>query len=263
MTMENPNLGGNVFFLVCYLFGMFCGHVFEIVGFAARIRMHLGGDGFLAYIVTITIGPAFFSASIYLCLARIVAVYGQRYSRFSPRTYTITFMLFDFVALVLQAAGGSMLGSDDRDTLSVGIKVMKAGLAAHLAAISIFTILATEIAFRVAYRQDRWNHKFSQLQKSRKFKAFLICLTIATLTILIRTAYRVAELSAGYHSRLAENETVFMLLEGSMIVIATTVMANTHPGVSFQGQWDEANFRLKNSQDTKSDINPLYNISMA
>lgn len=129
----------------------------------------------LRYIVTITIGPAFFSASIYLCLARIVAVYGQRYSRFSPRTYTITFMLFDFVALVLQAAGGSMLGSDDRDTLSVGIKVMKAGLAAHLAAISIFTILATEIAFRVAYRQDRWNHKFSQLQKSRKFKAFLIC----------------------------------------------------------------------------------------
>lgn len=67
MTMENPNLGGNVFFLVChallllpqvyqgiryktwgYLFGMFCGHVFEIVGFVARIRMHLGGDGFLA-----------------------------------------------------------------------------------------------------------------------------------------------------------------------------------------------------------------------
>ncbi|KAF4448069.1 RTA-like protein [Fusarium austroafricanum] len=282
MTMENPNLGENVFFLAChallilsqiyngiryktwgYLFGMFCGHVFEIVGFAARIRMHLGGDGFLTYIVTITIGPAFFSASIYLCLARIIAVYGQRYSRFSPRTYTITFMLFDFVALVLQAAGGSMLGSDDRDTLNVGIKVMKAGLAAHLAAISIFTVLATEIAFRVAYRQDRWNPKFSQLQQSGKFKAFLICLTIATFTILIRTAYRVAELSAGYHSRLAENETVFMLLEGSMIVIATTAMAITPPGVSFQGQWDEANFRLKKSEDSKDDTKHSYDMTEA
>lgn len=52
-----------------------------------------------------------------------------------------------------------------------------------------------------------------------------------------------------------------MLLEGSMIVIATTVMANTHPRVSFEGQWDEANFRLKSSKDTKGDINPLHNIS--
>ncbi|OBS22523.1 hypothetical protein FPOA_08860 [Fusarium poae] len=223
--------------------------------------MHLGGDGFLTYIVTITIGPAFFSAAIYLCLARIITVYGQRYSRFSQRTYTITFMLFDFVALVLQATGGSMLGSNDRDTINVGLKVMKAGLATHLAAISIFTILATEIAFRVAYRQNRWNPKFTQLQHSWKFKIFLICLTIATFTILIRTAYRVAELSAGYHSKLAENETVFMLLEGSMVVIATTAMAVTHPGVSFQGQWDQANFRLKKTEDARNSTRSSYDIS--
>ncbi|KAF4949578.1 hypothetical protein FSARC_13443 [Fusarium sarcochroum] len=280
MTMDTPNLGGNIFFLTChaflivpqiywgirhktwgYLFGMFCGHVFEIVGFASRIRMHFGQDGFLTYIVTITIGPAFFSAAIYLCLARIITVYGQHYSRFSPRTYTITFMLFDFVALVLQAAGGSMLGSDERDTINVGLKVMKAGLAAHLAAISIFVLLASELAFRIFRHQQDWDSKFSNLQRSSRFKMFLVGLTIATVTILIRTAYRVAELSAGYHSALAENETAFMFLEGMMIVIATTALAIGHPGISFQGRFKEADFQLKKSGDvegaTKSDYNSL------
>ncbi|KAM0081144.1 phospholipid-translocating ATPase rsb1 [Fusarium odoratissimum] len=280
MTVDTPNLGGNIFYLAChallivpqtywgirhktwgYFFGMFCGHAFEIVGFAARIRMHLGQDGFLTYIVTITIGPAFFSAAIYLCLARIITVYGRHYSRFSPRTYTITFMLFDFVALVLQAAGGSMLGSDERDTINVGLKVMKAGLAAHLAAISIFVILASELAFRIFRRQEDWDPKFRQLQRSSRFNLFLACLTIATVSILTRTSYRVAELSAGYHSALADNETAFMLLEGMMIVIATTALAIGHPGTSFQGYYQDADFELKKAGDvedaTKCDYNSL------
>ncbi|KAF5647011.1 RTA [Fusarium tjaetaba] len=230
-----------------------------MVGFAARIRMHFGQSGFLTYIITITIGPAFFSAAIYLCLARIITVYGRSYSRFSPRTYTITFMLFDFIALVLQATGGSMLGSDERDTFNIGLAIIKTGLAAHLAAISIFVILASELAYRIFRRQEDWDPKFHQLQRSWKFNLFLSCLTIATVTILIRTSYRVAELSAGYHSALAENETAFMLLEGMMIVIATSALAIGHPGPSFQGRYQDADFQLKKEdhaeEASKSDCN--------
>lgn len=64
MTMDNPNLGGNAFFLAChailglsqlyygirhktwgFLFGMLCGHILEIIGYAARIQMHFGESG--------------------------------------------------------------------------------------------------------------------------------------------------------------------------------------------------------------------------
>ncbi|KAG5745670.1 hypothetical protein H9Q72_007158 [Fusarium xylarioides] len=241
-----------------YLFGMFCGHVLEMVGFAARIRMHFGQGGFLTYIVTITIGPAFFSAANYLCLARIITVYGQSYSRFSPRTNTITFMLFDFVALVLQATGGSMLSSDERDTINIGLKVMKAGLAAHLAGISIFVLLACELAFRIFRRQEGWDPKFRELQRSWRFNLFLTWLTIATITILIRTSYRVAELSAAYHSSLAENETAFMLLEGMMILIATTALAISYPSPSFQGRYQDADFQLKKGGDVKDAFESGY-----
>lgn len=65
-------------------------------------------NNFLIYLVTLTIAPAFLSAAIYLCLVRIVVVYGEKRSRFRPRTYTVLFCSCDFLALLLQAIGGAI-----------------------------------------------------------------------------------------------------------------------------------------------------------
>jgi len=87
------------------------GMLTEIIGYIGRIMMHnnpFSKNNFLMYLVTLTIAPAFLSAAIYLCLARIVVVYGEERSRFKPRTYTILFCSSDFLALLLQAAGGAI-----------------------------------------------------------------------------------------------------------------------------------------------------------
>lgn len=81
------------------------GMLTEIIGYVARIAMHSNPftkTNFLMYLVTLTIAPAFLSAAIYLCLARIVVVYGEERSRFRPRTCTILFCSCDFLALLLQ-----------------------------------------------------------------------------------------------------------------------------------------------------------------
>ncbi|KAM0415693.1 hypothetical protein ACHAPT_013365 [Fusarium lateritium] len=256
MTMDTPNLGGNAFFLACHA-------LLILPQIYYGIRHKTWGFLFGMYIVTLTIGPAFFSAAIYLCLARIITVYGEGFSRFSPRTYTITFMISDFIALVFQAAGGSILGADDPTKTDAGLAIIKTGLAAHLAAISIFVILASELGFRIHRNRDSWNPNFRKLQRSWRFKTFLICLAAATLCIVIRTSYRVAELSGGYDSKLANDEVAFMILEGAMIVIATICLSIGHPGVCFEGRWDEANFQLRKSDEsaqfekTESDPIPL------
>lgn len=68
---------------------------------------------------------------------------------------------------------------------------------------------------------------------------------MATLCILIRTAYRVAELSEGLDSEIATNETLFFILEGVMILLASILLTAFHPGPAFQKRWAEANFELK------------------
>jgi hypothetical protein len=47
----------------------------------------------------------------------------------------------------------------------------------------------------------------------------------------------VAELESGFGGALANNELVFMILEGPMIMIAVVVLTAFHPGFCLGGLW--------------------------
>jgi hypothetical protein len=140
-TSYLPSVGGNAFFAavfgICivtqfflgfrhrtwgYMVAVTLGLLGEIVGYAGRILMHhnpFSKNNFLLYLVPLTIAPALLSAGIYLCLARIVIVYGPHLSRVRPRTYTIVFCLCDFLSLLLQAIGGAIASiSNTQSTVS-------------------------------------------------------------------------------------------------------------------------------------------------
>jgi hypothetical protein len=265
-----PDLGGNAFFVALfalflvlniflgirhktwgYMAAMVLGLIGEIIGYLARIFLHGNifdptGNNFLIYIVCLTIAPAFFAAAIYLCLGRIVVVYGESVSRFRPRTYTLIFCGCDILSLILQAAGGGMASSaDTSDSVQIGINVMIAGLGFQVFSLVVFSTMAIEYAVRVYRRPAEWNMTHSSLYNSKRWHAFLLALLVATFTILVRSVFRVAELSGGFHGSLANNEPSFMVLEGAMIAIATGCLTVLHPGLVFQGSWEAANFKFK------------------
>lgn len=80
----------------------------------------------------------------------------------------------------------------------------------------------------------------------------ILCTTaiaIATITIFIRCVYRVAELNEGFNGHLANDEVLFMILEGPMIIIACIVLTVCHPGIAFAGRWAEAQPGKKSSME--------------
>jgi hypothetical protein len=103
-----------------------------------------------SYIICLTIGPVFFSAAIYITLSRIIVHYGPQYSRFSPKAVSLTFMTFDFVALVLQAVGGAIADTAENEKDSdAGTHIMVAGLTFQVLCLLLFIGVAAEFAFRV------------------------------------------------------------------------------------------------------------------
>jgi hypothetical protein len=93
---------------------MLLGFVTEAIGYIGRVLLHydpFARTNFLIYLVCLTIGPVFFAAAVYLCLGRVVMVYGEGISWLRPRTYTLLFMGCDVVSLVVQAAGGGLSAS--------------------------------------------------------------------------------------------------------------------------------------------------------
>ena len=203
-----PNVAGNI--LYAALFGMLLvgqiglgiyyrtwgflaavgsGLILEVIGYIGRIMLHSNPftlDNFLVYLVPLTIGPAFMTAGIYLCLGRIVVVYGEHLSRVKPRTYTLMFVTFDFISLVAQAAGGAITSIADADQVSLsddGRYIMIAGLAFQVLSLLIFIALCAEFAMRVRARQGEWNLEHQDLWMSRRWKGFLVG-TFSPLPIL-------------------------------------------------------------------------------
>jgi len=67
-----------------------------------------------------------------------------------------------------------------------------------------------------------------------------LAFVLATLLILTRSIFRVAELVNGFKSRLANNEVAFMVLESGMMLFASLLMTAFHPGIFIGERWKES-----------------------
>jgi hypothetical protein len=183
------------------------------------------------------------SASIYLCLSRIINLYSPspaHISRFAPKTYTIVFMSCDLFSLILQAAGGGIAATTNSySELQDGTHIMVAGLSFQVFSLLLFMLLCLDFLF--ALRRTPPSNP-SPVTTTRRFKFFLHALALATICIFIRSVFRVAELSDGFGGALANQQVTYMVLEGAMIVLACSALTAWHPGPCFGGEWKKADF---------------------
>lgn len=156
---------------------------------------------------------------------------------------------------MLQAAGGGIAsGAKTASADQMGINIMLAGLSVQVASLFLFAVLCGEFAYRLYHNPMAWSTSHTSLYNSTPFKLFLCGLSLATLTIFIRSCFRVAELSGGFRGPLANNEISFMILEGAMIVIATTCLTFLHPGIAFGKSWEEADFHFRTRKKAGRDV---------
>ncbi|KAF5120974.1 Sphingoid long-chain base transporter RSB1 [Metarhizium anisopliae] len=224
-------------FSIAMMFGL----VLEVIGYVGRLQMHsdpFNIDPFLIYLICLTIGPAFLSAAVYLSLSRLIVARCAYLARFAPRTYTIIFVTCDVVSLVLQAIGGAFAASDgDSNLKRTGVNVMIAGLSFQVASLLTFIILSADFWWGLRGTSGVYERQASKLRTSTMFKTFLWATGIATIAIFIRCVYRLAELQEGFAGKLANDEVLFMVFEGPMIMLAVIAMTIFHPGFCFKGEW--------------------------
>lgn len=121
-----------------------------------------------------TIGPAFFSAAIYLSISRIITIFGSSLSWFKPRTVSLAFIGFDLVSLILQSAGGAIASmADDQDQTDLGVNIMIAGLVAQVVATSAFVGVCFQLMLAIRRHPEKLDYSYAQLRKTLKFKLFL------------------------------------------------------------------------------------------
>lgn len=133
----------------------------------------------------------------------------------------------------------------------IGLLTVLAGLAFQLFTMFLFVVASLDFASRVYQSYRRHGHQVLEqdeavimIRKSTPFKGFVGALSLATTCIFIRCAFRVAELSGGWTGPLMRDQTLFIVFEGSMIVIAALALALFNPIFCFKetpvgpGHWN-------------------------
>ncbi|KAE9381929.1 RTA1-domain-containing protein [Stipitochalara longipes BDJ] len=236
-----------------FTIAMSCGLLLEVIGYIGRVQMHFNPfiqQPFMMELICVTIGPVFLTAAIYLCLSRIIVVYGSHLSRLAPGTIAISFMVSDFISLLLQAGGGAVVEiANDVQVERIGIHITIAGLSLQVASLGLLLVGCMD--FVRSCRRTKGEglsmvETHERIRGRRLFRVFLGGLLFATLAILPRSIYRIFELQGGFHGKLWNSEVDFMVCDGTMVALASLSLTFWHPGMAFHGYWDSANFKLRN-----------------
>lgn len=144
-----------------------------------------------------------------------IEYFAPEVSRFRPRLYYCIFIPGDLICLVIQAAGGAM-STTSSGASQTGVDLALAGLVLQVVLMVIFCALFADYLIRYA--------RFSKTSAvgggdggpkfTRRLWVFFGFMGTATLLILVRCAYRLAELHEGYGGHLVRDEALFIGLEG-------------------------------------------------
>ncbi|KAJ7682609.1 RTA1-domain-containing protein [Mycena polygramma] len=149
----------------------------------------------------------------------------------SPRRITIVFISSDITTFLVQAAGGSVsISSDTLNLAKIGSNIFLAGLVMQLASFLTFTCIFGVFMHRVHMREPEVWAMHSGKKWHQDWRALAGAMTFSFVGILIRSGYRVAELSQGYVGHLATTESYFYGLDTLPLFIAIAIYVFFWPG---------------------------------
>ncbi|KAI0651906.1 RTA1 like protein [Trametes meyenii] len=217
----------------------------EILGWAARtwsFYKPLNSDAYLMQTVALVIAPTPLIGALFITFGRLSGRLGLQYSRISPRLYSRIFLTSDCVALLVQAAGGGIAASsDDRNVSRMGSNIMLGGIVFQLVSLSIFCVLMAEYLIRrlrnKPLRKSVANNSVdtlydvseeSSIEKPMLYLAIGLC--AETLFLYIRGVYRVIELADGWHGKVIQTQSLFIVFDGVMVLVTMLCLNLFHPG---------------------------------
>ena len=220
-----------------YTLAMVLASTAAIIGNAGRIPLHddpYNTLGFEMQICCLTVSPAFNSAAIYLVFKHVVRRFGREWSRLRPKYYTWGFITADILALIFQGSGGGIAATsgDNTSMLNIGTNLMLAGIVLQVATLLVFGTMISDY-LRRCKSSTSLSDDASLTIKTRKFRIYAVSLPIIYLAVLIRCVYRIAEMAGGWQNPLMQDEIIFLVLDSTMVAVATILQTFAHPGLCF------------------------------
>lgn len=197
------------------------GSVFEVVGYVMRAFAYYYPYRVVYFVVQyffLVVSPVLFSASIYACLSILTP----------GRWILATFVTLDVITTIIQIAGAAGIGSaeSNQQNPTKFNNVLIGGLAVQLFSSLVFLIIF--ILFLAGWAASV-RFQFPTTDREANTRQLFI-LFAATLLILTRTTFRLAEAADGVLGPATSSQPLFAMLDYFPVFLALTLLAFGHPG---------------------------------
>ncbi|KAI9574466.1 RTA1-domain-containing protein [Boletus coccyginus] len=217
-----------------YMLAMVIGGFTYASGFGCRFLLHNQPDSegiYIAQNTFIVLSPCAFIAANYVLFGRVARHLSCPTHVLLPvQKLTLVFVSSDITTFLIQVMGAGLTVSHNQTQQQLGSHIFLAGLALQLVSFTLFS----GIYIRFLYRVYTLEHNIWERDKgqpwSRDWRTLAAALAISCIGILVRSCYRVAELSQGFQGYLATTEAFFYALDTLPLIIAISVYALFWPG---------------------------------
>ncbi|KAM0326927.1 hypothetical protein ACHAQA_006047 [Verticillium albo-atrum] len=201
-----------------YFIPFLVGCLFETIGYAARSysASQTPDWSLMPYIIQsmlILLGPAFYAASIYMVLGRLINMLdAEAYSMVRLKWLTKIFLL----------GGGLMAASSSSQDMAN--KIILLGLGIQVVFFSGFMLVTAVFHIRVALRPTS-----KSLSICVPWQRFIWILYLVSMLIMVRSVFRMVEYAQGHNGSLLQKEAYVYVLDALLMLIVSVVLSFSHP----------------------------------
>ncbi|KAL2066572.1 hypothetical protein VTL71DRAFT_2643 [Oculimacula yallundae] len=202
--------------------------------------------------VLLVIAPAFYAASIYMILGRIIVlVDGEAQSPIRAKWLTKIFVGGDVLSLVAQSAGGGILGESSKQSdVDLGEHIITAGLAIQILFLGLFILVSGIFHWRLKRVPSLRSKKLSL-----PWESYLLVLYVASGLIFVRSIFRIVEYVAGSDGVLLKHEYFLYVFDATLMFVVMILFLVWHPSkIVNKGSLSHARLRDTESEESAHEM---------
>ncbi|KAH8664803.1 RTA1 like protein-domain-containing protein [Ilyonectria robusta] len=214
-----------------YMFPFLIGCGFEIVGYVGRAwsAKQTPNWATMPYVLQslfLLLGPTLLAASIYMVLGRLIRLLNaDNYSIIRTTWLTKVFVLGDVISFLAQSGGGGMLANaKTKSSQKLGENVIIGGLGVQIVFFGFFMVVTM-----VFHRRILNNPTTASLTITTPWKKFILVMYVASMFIMIRSVFRIAEYIGGSTGTLQSTEVYIYIFDATLMFIVVTLFNVFHP----------------------------------
>jgi hypothetical protein len=212
----------------------------EVIGYSARaVNANQSPDWsvgpYAIQSLMLLLAPTLFAASIYMILARIVKLTdGEEHSVIRVKWLTPTFVTGDVLSFLVQSGGGGlMVKAKTQSKLDTAQNMITGGLGIQVVFFVFFMVVT--ILFHIRMRKAP---SLRSQSLSVPWEQYIYVLYAASVLILIRSVFRIAEYVGGSDGVLLSKEMYLYIFDAALMFLVMILFNLRHPSLIIAGKKD-------------------------